>query len=137
MKKTPLALSLVFFVFLACPLAYAQADKVVVVPLFSKPTALGSSMFSASIMADGTIRRGDATAVTHPTTGTYLVTFPNDVDNCQWLATPGGAPGGIAINRSIGVTQCNGTTDCLYIKITASDTAVLTDSDFAILAHCP
>lgn len=136
MKKIPVALSLVFFIFLACPLAYA-AEKVVVVPLLSKPTTLGSRILSASIEADGTIRRGDATTVSKGGTGTYLVTFPNDVDNCQWLGTAGGAPQGTTPNRTIGITQCWSTTDCLFVTITASDTAVSTDSDFAILAHCP
>jgi hypothetical protein len=117
--------------------AFAQQNRVVVVPLGSS-AKLGSAIMSATVNPDGTILRGSSgiTAI-FVSTGNYRVTFPTNVDQCQWLGTVGGDPSGTVNNRSMGITQCISTTDCLWVTITDTFNDTGIDDRFGVMVHCP
>ena len=136
MKKNVMATT-VFFTLLVGSLAYAQDNKVVVVPLLSRPTSFGASLMSATVQDDGTLNRGSAgTTSSKLSTGNYEVCFPIDLTSCQWLVSPGGKSSTTNDNRAAGVNLKYGTTDCLWIDMTDTTNDAAIDNYFTVLVHC-
>lgn len=135
---------------IACALAFGVALSTAAVaknlnapiPGAPPPAAvgdLGMAIMSASILADGTINRGEgviSAGTQRLSTGTYEVGFGRDITACAYSVTVG--EGGIASATPAvtGVTRRSGNPNGLFIRIVNPPDEASEDRDFFVLVYC-
>lgn len=92
----------------------------------------------AVVQGDGTLVRGNGvTAVAHPTTGVFVVTFTADVRGCAFIANPGDpATAAVSTASTVSVARRAGSRDALDVRMWNQETGALANFPFHLTAYC-
>jgi hypothetical protein len=92
--------------------------------------------YFASVNGSGSVDHGSGvSSVSHPSAGTYVVTFNADVSSCAYAATPGAPHGAFAIGF-ISTTRDSVQPHAVDVRTVASDGTTNTDMPFFLTVSC-